>query len=134
VRLTTAVTVLAVLALGGCTSGQAASSGAAPTVPLGTAVSEFDWGGALSEAFNAANAGAPWFAKVRKLTVDGQAVVVTASLTEAERPDALAMCEAARTVAKISGQGFASVDVRTADGGTVLAHLDDPSADTACRN
>jgi hypothetical protein len=137
-RFTTAVTVLAALALGGgCASGHSTSNGATPVPPgppAETASPEFDWRGALTEAFNAANVGAPWFPKVRTLTVDGKAVVVTSSLTEAEPVDALAVCEAASTVARISGQGYTSVAVRTADGGTTLAHLDELTSDSACRN
>ncbi|HWO65892.1 MAG TPA: hypothetical protein VNO31_38255 [Umezawaea sp.] len=134
-RFTTAVTVLAALALGGgCASGHSTSNRVSPGPPAETASPEFDWGGALTEAFNAANVGAPWFPKVRTLTVDGKAVVVTSSLTEAEPVDALAVCEAASTVARISGQGYTSVAVRTADGGTTLAHLDELTSDSACRN
>jgi len=135
-RFTTAVTVLVALAFsGGCASGRSAPNGPTPQgPPAETAFPEFDWGGALTEAFNAANAGAPWFPKVRSLTVDGKAVVVTSSLTKAEPVDALAVCEAASTVAKISGQGYTSVTVRTADGGTTLAHLDELNSDAACRN
>jgi len=115
-------TAVAVLALGGCAGG--------PAVPSPTPTVGFDWGGAMTEAFTAANAGAPWFSEVRSLTVEGKAVVVTSSLAEDDRAAALEMCAAASTVAQVSGQGYTSVAVRTADG-TTLAHRDDP--DTACR-
>ncbi len=118
------------LVVAGCSSGSETPSDQSSSKPT-TGQAATPGGGPVADAFNSANGSASWFAQVKGVTLDGQAVIVRTTLTDANT--ALAVCEAAYTAGEASGTDFVSVGVRDADDST-LASRNKLSKDPACHS
>lgn len=120
---------VSVLAIAGCGTEEAPPP-ADPTTTAEAATGTDS--GPVREEFDAANKTAPWFGSVTSVKLDGRAVVVVTSLTEAETDTALAVCEAAYSAGQTAAVDMASVAVRTADDSS-LAWRNIAAGHTACQ-
>ncbi|MFF0144653.1 hypothetical protein [Amycolatopsis sulphurea] len=105
---------------------------AAPAPTAGTAQAA-DNAAALRDHFSNATKSAGWAAQVTEIKLDGEAVIVTTTLTKAEKAATLAACEAGRKAASDAQVNFQSVSVRSADDRT-LAHQNEKYGPKNCEN
>ncbi|AHH97290.1 hypothetical protein BC739_008039 [Kutzneria viridogrisea] len=121
------VAAVAALVLTGCTNLTVIRTDGAPN----TTTAKTPASAEVPVKFHDANSQAPWFHKVKAVSVDGKGVLVRTMLDKGDTATALAMCEAAYQAARTAGADFVSVTVRSS-GDSSIASRNELRKDAAC--